>query len=84
MAEKSSCEITIDLHGLTVDDALRRLNGPLYSGRFRSIKVIHGRGSGALKNAVRQAVRECPLVRQIIYGEDLNLPGRDGVTMIYK
>lgn len=84
MTERSSCDITIDLHGLTVDEALRRLHGPLYSNRFRSIKVIHGRGSGALKNAVRDFIRGCPLVQQVIYGEDLNLPGRDGVTLIYK
>ncbi len=84
MAEHSSCEITIDLHGLTVDEALRRLQGPLYSNRFRSIRVVHGRGSGALKNAVRAALRDCPLVRQVIYGEDLNIPGRDGVTLVYK
>lgn len=84
MAEKSSCDIIIDLHGLTVDEALRRLNGPLYSNRFRSLKVIHGRGSGALKNAVRSYLRECSLVREIIFGEDLNLPGRDGVTLVYK
>ncbi len=84
MAERSSCDITLDLHGLTVDDALRRLHGPLYSNRFRSIKVIHGRGSGALKHAIREFVANCALVREVIYGEDLNLPGRDGITLVYK
>mgnify|MGYP000972408074 CR=1 FL=1 len=84
MAEHSSCEITIDLHGLTVEDALRKLHGPLYSTRFRSIRVIHGRGSGALKNAVRDFLRDCGLPLQVIYGEDLNLPGRDGITLVYK
>ncbi|MDD2478565.1 MAG: Smr/MutS family protein [Victivallaceae bacterium] len=84
MREQSSCEITVDLHGMTVEEALRRLNNPLFSSRIRSIRVVHGRGSGALKNAVREHLKKCKMVREIIYGEDMNIAGRDGVTLVYK
>ncbi|MDD3117498.1 MAG: Smr/MutS family protein [Victivallaceae bacterium] len=84
MAEHSSCQISLDLHAMTVDDALRRLNTMLYSSRIRSIRVIHGRGTGTLRGAVRKHLKECPMVREVIYGEDMNIPGRDGVTLVYK
>jgi len=56
----------IDLHGLTVDEAIHKVNLFLETA-FRSKKtrvwVIHGKGTGTLRRAVRQHLLKHPLVR---------------------
>ena len=57
----------IDLHGLTVDEALTRLDGFLHTayraGLYR-VWVIHGKGSGILRQEVGRYLSDHPLVRQ--------------------
>ena len=56
----------IDLHGLTVDAAMARvdeaLNEALLAG-LPSLRVIHGRSGGRLKAALHRRLREIPSVR---------------------
>ena len=56
----------LDLHGLTVDEAIPLVNNFLEKA-FRAHKmrvwVIHGKGTGALRRAVRQHLMKHPLVR---------------------
>ena len=56
----------IDLHGLTVDEALPRLDEFLHTafqaGYYR-VWVIHGKGSGTLRQEVRRYLSNHPLVR---------------------
>ena len=56
----------IDLHGLSVDAALIRvdeaLNEALLAGLSR-LRVIHGRSGGRLKAALHRRLREIPSVR---------------------
>ena len=56
----------IDLHGLTVDEALPRLDEFLYAtfqaGYYR-VWVIHGKGSGTLRQEVGRYLSNHPLVR---------------------
>jgi hypothetical protein len=70
----------IDLHGLTTDAALARvdeaLNEALLAGRS-SLRVIHGRGGGRLKAAVHRRLREIPSVR----GFHVD-PRNEGVTEV--
>ena len=56
----------IDLHGLTVDEAIPSVDRFLhqsYKARLRRVWVIHGRGTGVLRSAVRQYLTKHPLVR---------------------
>ena len=71
----------LDLHGLRADDALALLERTIYSGRHSSILVIHGCGTGILKRETRRFLKNCPLVRSVEFGESMNLPGGDGVTL---
>ena len=56
----------IDLHGLTVDAALARvdeaLNAALLAG-LETLRVIHGRSGGRLKAALHRRLREIPSLR---------------------
>lgn len=76
-------DITIDLHGYMVDDAIAILEERCFSECSRSIMVIHGRGDGILKHAVRSFLQQCAYIKGYERGEDLNLPGADGITIIY-
>ena len=76
-------DMELDLHGCTREDALYKLDMHIGKNPGVSIMVIHGKGDGIVKAAVRQYVSESKLVREIYYGENLNIPGGDGVTVIY-
>ena len=73
----------LDLHRLTIDEALPKLNDYLYhaftSGMSR-VCINHGRGSGALKQAVHRELKHHSLVKSFRaggYGE-----GGGGVTIV--
>ena len=56
----------IDLHSLTVDEAIPKLEEFLYkayqAGRFR-VWVVHGKGTGILRQEMRRYLSKHPLVR---------------------
>ena len=70
----------IDLHGLTVEEALGRidqaLNDALLAGA-REIRFIHGRSGGKLRGALHARLRQIGSVR----GFRLD-PRNDGVTIV--
>ena len=76
-------DITIDLHGYDRATALTLLEETFFSEVSRSIMIIHGRGDGSLKNAVREFIRRKPHISGYEWGENLNLPGQDGISIVY-
>ncbi len=72
---------TIDLHGLTVQEALeavaQRLDAILLAGVER-LDIVHGRGSGRVKNAVHRYLKEVSAVRRFELA-----PGNPGVTRVF-
>ena len=74
--------LSVDLHGMRVDQALRTLERHLkacFAAKSPVAHVVHGHGSGALKQAVRDYLRDSPLVDKFYaagYGQ-----GGDGVTI---
>ncbi len=72
----------IDVRGLRADEALARVEGSLNDAALeslRSIRIIHGIGTGALRLAVRGYLHGHPLVAASASGEG---PGGDGVTVV--
>ena len=71
----------LDVRGARVDDALvaleARIDALLLAGGER-LEIIHGVGTGALRDAIRRRLRELPEVREV---HDAETPGRDGVTI---
>jgi DNA mismatch repair protein MutS2 len=76
-------DVTLDLHGYTGDEAVRELEDELYVADVSSILIIHGRGEGILKRRIRAYLSSSDLPRLVEYGEEANLPGGDGVTVVY-
>jgi DNA mismatch repair protein MutS2 len=72
----------LDLRGLTVDDMLVELDRYLdtaYLAGLPFVRIIHGKGTGALRQAVREELRAHPLVGEFRAG-DAN-EGGEGVTV---
>jgi DNA mismatch repair protein MutS2 len=74
----------VDFHGLRVDDALERL--PLVLDRAARagcdrVVIVHGRGTGALREAVREWLRECPYVERYEGGDPEE--GGEGATVAH-
>jgi len=73
----------VDLHSLRADEALIKLdlflNDAFVSGSPR-VRVIHGKGTGALRQAVQGMLRHHPLVKSFRPG--LEGEGGAGVTLV--
>lgn len=62
----------INLLGKTVDDALSVLDKYLddaYLAHLKSVRIVHGKGTGALRNAVQQHLRRTKYVDSFRLGE---------------
>lgn len=74
---------TIDLRGQRVDEALSRLDQFINEAIVHErspVMIIHGHGTGALRNAVRDALASNNSLERIRPGE--NYEGGDGVTIV--
>lgn len=74
---------SLDLRGARVEEALLTLDGYLDAAGLAGLQtalVIHGLGTGALRDAVRAAAAGHPLVRSVRPGE--RGEGGDGATIV--
>ena len=73
----------LDLHGLTVDEALPKLDSYLYNAfvnNEQTVCINHGRGAGILKSVVHRVLTTSSMVKSFRpggYGE-----GGKGVTIV--
>jgi DNA mismatch repair protein MutS2 len=75
--------IELDLRGLTSEEGVTRLDQYLERAARASlpfVRIIHGKGTGALRRAIRTAIKGNPLVKSFETGQDGE--GGDGVTVI--
>lgn len=84
MADKArSASRELDLRGLKVDEALyqmdKYLDNAILAG-LPSVYLIHGKGTGALRAAVKEALAAHPAVKSYRLGEYGE--GGDGVTLV--
>jgi DNA mismatch repair protein MutS2 len=77
-------EVEIDVRGMVVDEALmeldRRLDAAALAG-LPYVRVIHGKGTGRLRSAIRLSLKGNPYVESFSPG-DAN-EGGDGVTIVH-
>jgi DNA mismatch repair protein MutS2 len=80
-APRKGSSTELDLRGLRVDEALGRVDEALNDAALdgaSSVRLIHGKGTGALRRAIRDYLGGHPLVMSAQDGEG---PGGDGVTV---
>ncbi len=78
-----SVPLRLDLRGQTVEEALESLDRYLDAAALAGLPwahIVHGKGTGALRQAVRDFLRRHPLVRSARPGEEGE--GGDGVTVV--
>ena len=71
----------MDLRGLRVDEAVARVDTALNDAALDGaslLRIIHGKGTGALRRAIREYLADHPLVASAGEGEG---PGGEGVTV---
>ena len=76
--------IELDMRGQRVEEALLRLDKYLddaFLGGLPFVRIIHGKGTGTLRQAVQQRLRSHPLVKSHRTGEEGE--GGTGVTVAY-
>ncbi|MCB0157385.1 MAG: Smr/MutS family protein, partial [Caldilineaceae bacterium] len=81
-ATQRSPGMELDLRGVRVEEGLAQVERYLddaYMARLPWVRIIHGKGTGALRDAVRVSLREHPLVREFRAGGPGE--GGDGVTV---
>ncbi len=82
LPEVESPGLELDLRGQMTDEALLRLDQYLdqaFMARLPWVRIIHGKGSGALRQVVRQALSSHPMVSSYRAGDEPE--GGEGVTV---
>lgn len=80
----SAGHVELDLRGERVESAIQRLDAFLDDavlGNVPWVRIIHGKGTGALRTAVRQALKDHPHVKKFDDGKDGE--GGWGVTVAH-
>ena len=76
--------LELDLRGERVEEALERLDNYIDAAYLSGIpfgRIIHGKGTGALRKAVQERVTNHPLISKAVAAPPKE--GGDGVTIIY-
>lgn len=84
MNKSASVSTEINLIGMTVDEALAHLDKYLddaYLAHLPSVRIVHGKGTGALRNAVQSHLKSQKYVKSYRMGESQE--GGAGVTIAY-
>lgn len=83
MSKSFTISPEVNLIGMTTDEAIPELDKYLddaYLAHLPSVRVVHGRGTGALKNAVHKHLKKLKYVKDFrlgVFGE-----GDTGVTIV--
>ncbi len=83
MSKSISVSPEINLLGKTVDEAIPLLDKYLddaYLAHLKSVRVVHGKGTGALRNAVQQHLKRVKYIKSYRLGEYGE--GDAGVTIV--
>lgn len=73
----------LDLHALTVDEALNLIHGFLNDAclaGLKEVRIVHGKGTGILRQAVMRELKGHPLVKA--YRTGSRYEGSTGATVV--
>ncbi|MEZ5026551.1 MAG: Smr/MutS family protein [Chitinophagales bacterium] len=81
--EKSAFDNTLDIRGLMKDEAINALDNymdKVLMYGIRQIKIIHGKGTGALKQMVHTYLKNFPHIKSFQFESEQF--GGDGITLV--
>jgi DNA mismatch repair protein MutS2 len=73
----------LDLHAMTVDEALPLVQEYLsdaYMAGLKEVRIVHGKGTGTLRQAVMRELKGHPLVKSFRPGD--RFEGSTGATVV--
>jgi DNA mismatch repair protein MutS2 len=82
-ATRDTPGVELDLRGWRPDEAMREVDQYLHDNYMHgqgTIRIIHGKGTGALRSAIREQLRGHPLVKTA--ETEKREQGGDGVTVV--
>jgi DNA mismatch repair protein MutS2 len=82
-AGKVDVSAGLDLHALSVDEALPLIHGYLndaYLAGLKEVRIVHGKGTGALRQVVMRELKSHPLVKSFRTGS--RYEGSTGATVV--
>jgi len=82
-APEEAPELQLDLRGWRVEDALEEVDAYLNEAALAGlsfVRLLHGKGTGALRQAIRQQLARHPLVKS--FASAAANDGGDGVTIV--
>ena len=83
VGNQANFESSIDLRGMRIEEALRLLEQFLDNALMSSanhLRIVHGKGSGVLRNAVKKKLREYRVEMEVSHPP--HEQGGDGVTLV--
>lgn len=83
LEERPTIGLQLDIRGWRVEDALAELDTYLDDAvlsNMSTVRIVHGKGTGALRSAVREALMHHPLVKSFALASPQE--GGDGATII--
>jgi DNA mismatch repair protein MutS2 len=75
--------LSCDLRGMLAHEATAEADKYLdqaFGAQMKTVTLVHGAGSGALRNAIRESLRDNPVVKSFRQGGPTE--GGDGVTVV--
>jgi len=80
---KSEINPELDLHAMTVDEAIPLVQDYIdqaFSDGLKEVRIVHGKGTGTLRQAVMRELRKHPLVKSFRTGD--RFEGSTGATVV--
>lgn len=81
--KKRDIDIELDLHAMTVDEAIPMMQDYLDDAcmaGLREVRIVHGKGTGTLRQAVMRELKGHPLVKSFRTGD--RFEGSTGATIV--
>jgi DNA mismatch repair protein MutS2 len=82
-SEKKVINPELDLHAMTVDEAIPLMQEYLdiaFRSGLNEVRIVHGKGTGTLRQAVMRELKKHPLVRSFRIGD--RFEGSTGATVV--
>jgi DNA mismatch repair protein MutS2 len=82
-AEHAVINPELDLHAMTVDEAIPLVQeyvDAAFRAGMKEVRIVHGKGTGTLRQAVMRELKKHPLVRSFRTGD--RFEGSTGATVV--